>query len=461
MSLTPACRPQTGLSGPNSRRRRFPTGLPVALLILLSPGLLFAVPTSDSNPGKPVVQEIEVIVAVVNEDVITKTELDRRMRLIKQQLQKKGTPLPPDNILRKQLIDQMVMEKLQMQQAEKLGIRIDDETINKVVSNIASENKMTLEQFSAVLAREGYEFSDFRNNIKQEMILSQLHKQRVASRVKVTEREIDNYLATMATRKSKNTEYHLAQILIALPEAASPEQIQAAREKAEAILARLRNGADFAQTAIEVSNGQHALEGGDLGWLKAGQLPTIYSNLITEMKPGEISNVVRSSSGFHIVKLLKTRGDANKHVVHQTQARHILIKPTEILSSNDARAKISALRQRIIDGANFAIIAETNSDDPGSAAEGGNLGWVNPGTMVPVFEAQMDKLAPGEISQPFKTRFGWHIVQVMSRRDYDDTGELKRKQARQEIGQRKTNDALENWLRELRSEAYVEYRLDQ
>jgi peptidyl-prolyl cis-trans isomerase SurA len=161
------------------------------------------------------------------------------------------------------------------------------------------------------------------------------------------------------------------------------------------------------------------------------------------------------------VKLLKTRGDANKHVVHQTQARHILIKPTEILSSNDARAKISALRQRIIDGANFAIIAETNSDDPGSAAEGGNLGWVNPGTMVPVFEAQMDKLAPGEISQPFKTRFGWHIVQVMSRRDYDDTGELKRKQARQEIGQRKTNDALENWLRELRSEAYVEYRLDQ
>jgi peptidyl-prolyl cis-trans isomerase SurA len=461
MSVTPVRRPLISLPHPRSRNRQLPGGLRFALLTLVVPGLLFSAPAFTTVKDKPVVQEIETIAVVVNDDVITHTELERRMRLLKQQLKKKGTPLPPDNVIRKQLLDQMVLEKLQLQKAEKLGIRIDDEAINKVIANIASENKMTLDQFSAVLAKEGFEFSDFRNNIKKEMILNQLRKQRVASRVKVTEREVDDYLATMATRKGKNTEYHLAQILISLPEAASPEQIQAAREKAEAVLARLREGADFAQTAIEVSNGQHALEGGDLGWVKAGQIPTIYSGLITDMKPGDISNVIRSSSGFHIVTLLQTRGDANKHVVHQTLARHILIKPTELLSIDDAHAKIAALRQRIVDGANFAILAETNSDDPGSAAEGGSLGWVNPGTMVPAFEEQMNKLKPGEISQPFKTKFGWHIVQVMERRDYDDTSELKRKQARQDIGKRKADDALQNWLRELRTEAYVEYRLNQ
>lgn len=452
MHLTALFRLPAGMSRLLSRYR----------LLLLLPVLGFPLPLTAMPGEKPVVQEIETIAAVVNEDVITRTELEKRLQLIKQQLQQKGTPLPPDNLIRKQVLDQMVLERLQLQEADKLGIRIDDETVNQVIANLARENNMSLEQFREVLGREGFGFREFRDNIRQELILTQLRKQRVANRIKVTEREIDNYLATMATRKGRNTEYHLAQILIALPEAASPEQVQAARETAEDILARLREGADFAQTAIEVSNGRHSLEGGDLGWLKAGQIPTIYSGLITDMKEGEISNVIRSPSGFHIVKLLETRGDENRHVVHQTHARHILIKPTEVLSLEEARDRITKLRQRIVeDGANFAILAETNSDDPGSASQGGDLGWVNPGTMVPEFEKQMNALQPGEISKPFQTEFGWHIVQVLDRRDYDDTSKVRRSQARQNIGQRKTNAALQTWLRELRSEAYVEYRLDQ
>ena len=429
------------------------------LFCCLSP---FAVTISaQTHADKPVAQEIDHIVAVVNDDVISYTELEKRMHLVKQQLQRRQAKLPPDDVLRKQILEQLIMERLQLQVAERVGIRVDDESINKVVSNIARENHLTLEQFRDVLASEGYNFADFRNNIRKDITINQLRKRRVENRVTVTEQEVDNYLISMANQRGSNDEFHLGHILIGVPEAASPQQIQAAKQKAETILARLRLGADFAETAIAESGGQRALEGGDLGWRKAGQMPTLFAETVINMRVGDISDLIRSPSGFHIIKLLDRRTTEQRHTIEQTLARHILIRPNEVVSNEEAKQRITRLYERILAGADFAQLARASSDDTASAVNGGSLGWVNPGAMVPEFEEQMNKLQPGQISKPFETQFGWHIVQVMARRQRDDTQQFERMQARQLIGKRKSEDAVENWLREMRSEAYVEYRLNQ
>ncbi len=421
---------------------------------------LFAVALAAQSHAA-VVQEIDHIVAVANDDVITYTELEKRMHLVKQQLQRRQAKLPPDEVLRKQILEQLIMERLQLQVAEQVGIRVDDESINKVVSNIARENNLSLEQFREVLAREGYNFADFRDNIRKDITINQLRKRRVENRVTVTEQEVDNYLMSVANQGDRNDEYHLGHILIAVPEAASPEQIQAAKQQADTVLARLRLGADFAQTAIAESAGQRALEGGDLGWRKAGQMPTLFAESVITMQVGEISDLIRSPSGFHIIKLLDRRSTEQRHTVQQTLARHILIKPNEVVSNEEARQRITRLYERILTGADFGQLARASSDDTASAVEGGSLGWVNPGVMVPEFEEQMNRLQPGQISAPFESQFGWHIVQVMARRQHDDTRQFERMQARQLIGKRKSEDAVENWLREIRSEAYVDYRLNQ
>ena len=422
---------------------------------------VFSTALAQTHTTKPVVQEIDHIVAVANDDVITYTELEKRVRLIKQQLQQRQAKLPPDDVLRKQVLEQLIIERLQLQVAQQVGIRVDDETINTVINNIARENKFTLEQFREVLAREGYNFADFRQNIKKDITISQLRKRRVENRVTVTEQEVDNHLISMKNQRGSNDEFHLAHILIAVPEAASPDQIAAAKARAESVLAKLRLGADFAETAIAVSNGQNALEGGDLGWRKAGQLPTLFSETVITMQVGQLSQLIRSPSGFHIVKLMDRRNKAQQHTVQQTLARHILIRPNEVISNAEAKQRITRLLGRIEDGADFGQLARASSDDTASAVEGGSLGWVNPGVMVPEFEEQMNRLQPGQISRPFESQFGWHIVQVMARRQRDDTKQFERAQARQQIGRRKSEVAVENWLREIRSEAYVEYRLNQ
>ena len=423
--------------------------------------LFSAAAAAQTNAAQSTVQEIDHIVAVANDDVITHTELEKRMRLVKQQLQGRQAKLPPDDVLRKQILEQLIMERLQLQVAERVGIRIDDESINQVVNNIARENNLTLDQFREVLTREGYNFADFRDNIKKDITITQLRKRRVENRVTVTEQEVDNYLISNASRGGSNDEFHLGHILIAVPEAASPDQIQAARQRAETVLGQLRLGADFAQTAIAESGGQRALEGGDLGWRKAGQMPTLFADSLINMQVGEISELIRSPSGFHIIKLLDRRTDEQRHTVQQTLARHILIRPNEVVSNSEAQQRITRLYERILAGADFGQLARASSDDTASAVEGGSLGWVNPGIMVPEFEEEMNKLQPGQISAPFESQFGWHIVQVMARRQHDDTQQFERMQARQLIGKRKTEDAVENWLREMRSEAYVEYRLNQ
>ncbi len=428
---------------------------PLIFLVLVS----LSLPATAST--RPHAEEIDHIVAVVNNDVITQTELSRQTRMIKERLQQAGKNLPPDAILEKQILEQMILQRIQLQIAQRAGIRVDDETINKVISNIARENRLNLQQFRQVLAQDGYQFDEFREKIKDEIIINRLQQKQVQSRVAVTPREVDYYLKNLANRENANEEFHVAQILIPLPDGATPAQIKTTRLKAEAVHKLLLDGDDFAKTAMAVSRGRRALEGGDLGWLKGGELPPIFSKTVFEMQPGMISDVIRSANGFHIVKLLGRRSPKDTKLIQQTMARHILIAPDEITSSEDARLRLEQIRERLIAGDDFGAIARNVSDDPGSAANGGSLGWVSPGKMVPEFEAQMNRLKPGEISQPFQTQFGWHIVQVMSRRQYDDSKESARLKARQIIGKRKTDEALQNWIRQIRSEAYVELRTNQ
>ncbi|MDH5409433.1 MAG: peptidylprolyl isomerase [Gammaproteobacteria bacterium] len=404
--------------------------------------------------------ELDQIIAVVNTDIITKTELDRRAFIIRQQFKQKKSSMPPDSVLKKQVLERLILEKIQMQRAERRGIRIGDEDINRVIQNIAKENKLSLQEFRKVLAKDGVPFAEFRDNMKNQMASDRLRKVEVERQVTVTPQEVNNFLSQSAKSGKGKLEYHLRHILIAIPEAATPEQIQLSQKKAEQILTSIKKGADFAQTAIAKSNGQNALQGGDLGWLKTGQLPTVFADIVLQMKPGETSQPIRSSSGYHIIQLEGTRSKNKKHKVKQTLARHILIRTNQLTSDDDAKQKLNKLRKQILAGADFGKLAKSHSDDKGSAIEGGSLGWVNPGMMVKKFDKVMNETKEGVISQPFRTQFGWHILQVMSRRSHDNSQEQERIQAHQQIHQRKVNEATENWFRRIRDEAYVEYRLN-
>lgn len=409
--------------------------------------------------AKPKIVEINRVIAVVNNDVITESELNQRVDFIRHQLRQQNTPMPPESVLKRQILERMILEHIELQMAHNLGIRVDDETLNRVLQNIASKNHLSLEQFRGVLERDGYDFAQFRDGIRNDVIIKQLRSREVADRVTVTPQEVDEFLSEQKNLGNPNEEYRLSHILIAVPEAASPEQVQAARTKAERVLGKLREGADFREMAVSYSDGQQALQGGDLGWRKAGQLPTLFSDIVTRMHEGEISDLIRSPSGFHILKVTGRRGN-QKHIVRQTHARHILIHTNEVTSDKDARNRLERLRQRILAGEDFSALAKANSDDRGSASRGGDLGWASPGDFVPAFQEVIDKLAPGAISEPFKTKFGWHIVQVLGRRDYDDTQQYRRAQAREALRARKTDERLQQWVRRIRDEAYVEYRLE-
>lgn len=403
--------------------------------------------------------ELDRILAVVNDDIIMQSELDTAMRTIAQQLEQQGRPVPPASVLERQVLERLIIMRLQLQLANSTGIRVDDETLNRTIQNIAAQNGLTLSAFRDVLERDGFSFAKFREDVRNEIIISRLQQRQVINRISVSEQEVDNFLSNQETQGRQSAKYRLAHILLAVPEGASPEQIQEARAKAQQVYDELLAGADFAAKAAAVSAGQQALEGGDLGWREAGQIPTLFVDSVLKMKPGEISAPIRSPGGFHIVKLVDVQ-DSAKHIITQTHARHILIRPNEVVSEADARTRLEQLRERVLAGADFADLARAHSEDSGSAAKGGDLGWVNPGTMVPRFEEAMNQLEPGTVSEPFETEFGWHIVQVLERREHDSTEEVNRSRARELIRQRKAEEELELWLRRLRDEAYVEYRLE-
>ena len=434
---------------------KFPTRLIGLLLAFFVP--LLQAQTAENPPAER--QVLNQIVAVVNDDVILKSELDAAVKEISAQLKEKDTPLPSLSVLEKQVLEKLILEHLQLQLAETNGIKIDDITLNNKLQEIAKENGVSLTDFRAVLEREGFDYSNFRENIRHQLTIAKLRQQMVGNRISASDQEVDNLLARLETSQMGNTEYHLAHILIATPDAASEEQIRTARQHADKIVMKLRAGADFTQTAIAESDAPTALEGGDLGWRSAGQLPSLFVDSVKEMQPGDIHDPIRSPSGFHIIKLVDERGD-ERHIVNQTHVRHILLKTDAVHTNETIKARMDQLETRLRSGEDFATLAMSNSQDTLSAAKGGDLGWVNPGDLVPEFEEVMNNTPQGQISQPFETEFGWHILQVLGRREHDSTEEYKRSKARQLIRKRKGDEELFLWLRRLRDEAYVEYRLD-
>ncbi len=407
----------------------------------------------------PVV-ELDHVLAVVNDDVITQSELNAEIATISAQLRQQNTALPPADILNKQVLERLILKRLQLQLAANTGVRVDDDTLNRAISTIAQQNNLSLAEFRDVLEKDGFSFPAFRERIREEIIINRLRQRQVDSSVTVTEQEVDNFLSNQQRQSAAGAEeYRAAQILIALPEAASPEQIDKARKKAEETLTKLRGGGDFGETAVTVSDDQQALQGGDLGWRSASQLPTLFADRVIKMQPGEISEPLRSPSGFHIIKLIEKRGET-AHIVQQTQARHILIRTNEITSDSDAQTRLQQLKQRIEGGDDFAALASSHSGDPATAVNGGNLGWVNPGDVDAQFEEVMNSLKPGEVSAPFQTQYGWHIVQVLDRREHDSTREVNRTKAREAIRNRKIEEQTQAWLRALRDEAYVEYKVE-
>lgn len=419
---------------------------------LLPPVLLLAALTVHAAS-----EPLNQIVAVVNDDVVLESELEAKLDIVREQLQAQKTELPPEEVLRKQVLERVIVDKLQLQLAASNNIQIDDETLNGNLRNIAEQNGMSLEQFRSTLESEGHSFAEFREEIRSQIIIARLHQQMVGNRINVSEQEIDNHIANAKMSGDDEKEYHLSHILIPVPEGANPDAVQAAQRQAEETVAKLRGGADFAATAVAVSAGQTALQGGDLGWRSAAQLPTLLAETVRALAPGELTDPIRAAGGFHIVKLNEVRGDG-RHVVTQTHVRHILITPDELLPESEVQNRLLQLRERVIGGENFAALARSHSKDKVSASNGGDLGWVNPGDLVPQFEETMNGLKPNEISQPVQTRFGWHIIQVLERREHDSTDEFRRNKVRDLIRKRKTDEELALWLRRLRDEAYVEYR---
>jgi peptidyl-prolyl cis-trans isomerase SurA len=421
--------------------------------------LAFACGGAWAQKGRSPVELVDRIVVVVNNDVITSGQLAQRVKMVTQQLRQQGTPLPAADLLRKQVLERMIMDRLQLQLAKEIGLRVDDLQLDRTIERLAEHNNMSPTQFRQTLERDGIQFDKFREEIRDEMLLSQLRQREVDDHIVVTDNEVDYFLSQQAKSPDQATEFNLSHIVLRLPDQASPEQVNRQRARAEEVLAQLRKGADFARLAVAYSDAPDALQGGAMGWRARDRLPELYARALDGMKPGEVSGVLRSPAGFHILKLLGRRGGGGPVMVEQTHARHILIKTSEIVSEADAKHKLEVLRERIIHGADFGELAKLNSDDP-SSVNGGDLGWIYPGDTVPAFEREMNSLKVGEISQPFKTPFGWHIVQVLARREAPVSGERKREEARAILRERKADEAYQEWLRQLRDNAFIQYRTD-
>ena len=426
---------------------------------LLLPGAATCFAAEGDGGTESIRQSLNHIVAVVNDGIIVSSELDRAVADITRQLEAKETQIPARKVLNKQVLERLVVEKLQLQIAERSGTSIDDSTLNDEVRELARKNGMSLTEFRALLEQDGHSYADFREDLRKQLLIQQIRRQMVGSRIKVSDQEVDNLLDALSTSGKADVEYQLAHILIAIPEAASPVQIQAAEQRANSLHARLKAGGDFTELAIAESDGQTALEGGDIGWRSIGQMPSLFVEPVKTLQVGDVSDVIHSPSGFHIIKLVEKRGD-ERHIMRQTRARHILLKPDVVHTDEENLLRLQQLEIRLRAGEDFATLALANSQDSVSAAKGGDLGWLSPGDTVPDFEEAMNALGPGEISPPVKTRFGWHLIQVEGYRDHDSTEVFERNKARNLLRSRKYDEELFLWLRRLRDEAYVEYRLD-
>jgi peptidyl-prolyl cis-trans isomerase SurA len=430
---------------------------PPVLMALLAAGMIVVQQPVHSGT----IETIDHIVAVVNENVITRYELDEVLSATLKQLQKQGVQPPPPSILEKQILERIIVNRVQLQLAQETGLTVADSELDQTLRRIAQENKMSLTEFTSALEQDGVSFNKFRDEIRDEIILVRLKEREVSNRVSVSEGEVDNFLETQEISSGNNDEYRIAHILVTIPEGATPSQIETRRLRAEAALALLNNGTEFAQVAAEYSDAPDAMTGGLLEWRPAAQLTKKFAELLTPMKPGGITPIVPSQSGFHILKLVDRRSPQGAvTVVDQTHVRHILVKVSELTSEADARRRISDLKERLDNGGSFEELAKLHSEDSASSS-GGDLGWVSPGDTVPEFEQAMNALAPNQVSEPVQSPFGWHLIQVLARRSQDVSQERQRQTARQAIRTRKSDEAFQDWLQRLRDRAYVEYRLEE
>jgi peptidyl-prolyl cis-trans isomerase SurA len=418
--------------------------------------LALLIAASTLVPAHAAVQTLDHIVAIVNDEVITRQELAKRYKEVTQNLSRQKTPLPPREVLEKQLLERMVTELALQQHARTTGVRVDPTQVERALQRIAVQNKLDLAGLQAALEKEGQSLDSMRNTIRNELLIARARERDVDNRVSVSDAEIEGYLQTQV-QQGAETEYNFAHILVTVPENASPEQIQARRARAEDILAQLAKGADFAQLSASHSDAPNALQGGASGWRASGKMPALFTDALKPLQPGQVAPLLRSSNGFHILKLNDKRGLDTTLSVTQTHARHILIKTNELTSEADARTRLLQLKERIDNGVKFDELARLHSEDA-SASKGGDLGWINPGDTVPDFEKAMNALQPGEVSAPIQSPFGWHLIQVLERRDQDVTQERQKLMARQAIRERKAEEAFQDWVRQIRDSAYVELR---
>lgn len=405
------------------------------------------------------VRPLDRVVAIVDNDVIMHSQLQQRLDEVRQNLARRGGELPPGDALAAQVLERLIVENLQLQLGERSGIRIGDEELNQALATIAQRNNLSLEQFRAALARDGLSYEDAREQVRRELVISRVRQRRVAERVQVSEQEVQNFLASDLGKLQLGEEYRLANILVPLAEGASPADIQRAEQRARDLYAQLQRGADFARLAVANSASENALDGGEIGWRKAAQLPPPFDAMLGQMRVGEVSEPLRTPPGFILLKLLDKRGGEQGVVREEVRVRHILLKPSEIRSDAETRELAARLYQRLRDGEDFATLAKSFSEDPGSALNGGELNWIDPNALVPEFREVMAASRIGELSQPFRSPFGWHVLEVLDRRSSDASGEAREQQALNLLRNRKYEEELQNWLRQIRDEAYVETRL--
>jgi len=403
---------------------------------------------------------LDRIVAIVNNDIITRVELDRESKMAIDTLRRQGTPLPDHEVLDKQLLERLITKNVLTQYARMTGLRVADADLDQALERIAVENKLAPAALRQAVEQTGVPFDRFREDVRGEMLISRLREREVESRVTVTDAEIQSFLRTQEAQTEKIDEYNLSHILVSVPEQASPDELKARRARADTALAQLKKGTDFRQVAASYSDAPDALQGGSMGWRQAGRLPTIFVQALQGMKIGDVSDVLRSPAGFHLLKLADKRGNDTPIIVTQTHARHILIRLNEVVSESDARHRLEELKDRVEHGADFSELARLHSDDT-TAAKGGDLGWVSPGDTVPDFERAMDATKPGAVTDPFKSPFGWHIVQVLERRQQDMSQDRQRVSARQAIRSRKSDEQWQEWVRQQRDKAYIEYHLEE
>jgi peptidyl-prolyl cis-trans isomerase SurA len=403
---------------------------------------------------------VDRIVAVVNKEVITATELGEAVAGAQRQLRRQGTQAPDRAVLERQMLERLILDKAQLQLARDIGIRVDEVQLDRAVQRIAEDNRMTLSDFRRALEADGIALDAFREDLREQILLARVREREVDDKIQVSDTEVDLFLDEIGKAASTRDEYNVAHVLVRVPDQASPEQIEAARAKADRARAEAAAGADFARVAASLSDAPDAFQGGLLGWRTGERLPELFSAALAKMKPGEVSEVLRSSAGFHVLKLIERRGAMSGVAVNQTRLRHILVRTGEAVSETEARRRLELLRERVVSGADFAELARANSDDA-SAARGGELDWVYPGDTVPEFERAYQELKPGEISAPVRTPFGYHLIQVLERRSADMSPERRRLQARQVLRERKSDEAFQQWLRQLRDQAYVDLRLEE